>query len=55
MQDFNQNLSSFDPQFPIFTLCGVVVSEEQYELLVDRINSLKTRVRGQVPEPFIYK
>ena len=41
MQDFNQNLSSFDPQSPIFTLCGVVVSEEQDKLLVDRINSLK--------------
>ena len=37
----DQNLSSFDPQFPIFTLCGVVVSEEQDELLADRINSLK--------------
>ena len=35
----DQNLSSFDPQFPIFTLCGVVVSEEQDELLADRINS----------------
>lgn len=37
----DQNLSSFDPQFPIFTLCGVVVSEEQDKLLSDRINSLK--------------
>ena len=37
----DQNLSSFDPQFPIFTLCGVVVSEEQDKLLADRINSLK--------------
>ena len=37
----DQNLSSFDPQFPIFTLCGVVVSEEQDNLLTDRINSLK--------------
>lgn len=37
----DQNLSSFDPQFPIFTLCGVVVSEEQDNLLADRINSLK--------------
>ena len=37
----DQNLSGFDPQFPIFTLCGVVVSEEQDKLLADRINSLK--------------
>ena len=37
----DQNLSSFDPQFPIFTLCGVVVSEAQDELLADRINLLK--------------
>lgn len=28
----DQNLASFDPQFPIFTLCGIVVSEEHLYL-----------------------
>ena len=40
----DQNLSSFDPQFPIFTLCGVVVSEEQDKALAERINALKMEI-----------
>ena len=46
----DQNLSSFDPQFPIFTLCGVVVSEEQDKLLADQINSLKMVQRSNKKE-----
>ena len=37
----DQNLSSFDLQFPIFTLCGIVVSDEQDIALAERINALK--------------
>ncbi len=37
----DQNLASFDPQFPIFTLCGIVVSEEQDRVMSERINALK--------------
>ena len=40
----DQNLSSFDPQFPIFTLCGIVVSEEQDKALAERINALKMEI-----------
>ena len=40
----DQNLSSFDLQFPIFTLCGVVVSEEQDKALAERINALKMEI-----------
>ena len=25
----DQNIANFDPSFPIFTLCGIIVSEEQ--------------------------
>ena len=32
----DQNLASFDPQFPIFTLCGIVVSGTGQS--VDRTN-----------------
>lgn len=42
----DQNLSSFDPQFPIFTLCGVVVSECQDRWLNERMNALKQEIWG---------
>ena len=40
----DQNLASFDPQFPIFTLCGIVVSEEQDRVISERINALKSEI-----------
>lgn len=40
----DQNLTSFDPQFPIFTLCGIIVSEEQDIALEEKINNLKTTI-----------
>lgn len=40
----DQNLASFDPQFPIFTLCGIVVSEEQDRMMSERINALKSEI-----------
>lgn len=40
----DQNLSSFDPQFPIFTLCGIIVSEEQDVMLSEKINMLKEEI-----------
>lgn len=40
----DQNLSSFDPQFPIFTLCGIVVSEAQNRVLNEIINALKLEI-----------
>lgn len=40
----DQNLASFDPQFPIFTLCGIVVSEEQDNVMSERIDALKSDI-----------
>lgn len=42
----DQNLSSFDPSFPIFTLCGIIVSEEQLNIITDKINALKKEFWG---------
>lgn len=36
--------TSFDPQFPVFTLCGIVVSEEQDRVMSQRINALKQEI-----------
>ena len=44
----DQNLASFDPQFPIFTLCGIVVSEEQDKVLTERINVLKKEIWNNI-------
>lgn len=40
----DQNLANVNPQFPIFTLCGIVVSEEQDMLLSEKVNALKERI-----------
>lgn len=40
----DQNLANFDPSFPIFTLCGVIVSEEKLHELERQINDLKQRI-----------
>ena len=42
----DQNLSSFDPLFPIFTLCGIVVSQEQLDAISEKINALKKEFWG---------
>ena len=43
----DQNLSSFDPSFPVFTLCGIVVSQDQLDVLSDKINALKKEFWGE--------
>lgn len=42
----DQNLSSFDPSFPIFTLCGVIMSQEQLEIITEKVNALKREFWG---------
>lgn len=42
----DQNLANFDPSFPIFTLCGIVLSEEQLQILSSQINDLKKTFWG---------
>lgn len=39
----DQSLSNFDPSFPIFTLCGIIFSQEQLELVSTQVSSLKHR------------
>ena len=39
----DQNLESFSPTFPIFTLCGILVAEEKVDILNQQVNSLKKR------------
>ena len=43
----DQNLSSFDPSFPIFTLCGVIISQEKLLDVTEKINSLKKELWGE--------
>ena len=38
----DQNLSNFSPEFAIFTLSGVIVSDEQYRNIEKQVNILKT-------------
>lgn len=42
----DQNLSNFEATFPIFTLCGVIVSEEQNSALEEKVNAMKQRFWG---------
>lgn len=35
------NLEKFDKTFPLFTLCGILISENKLPLIEDEINSLK--------------
>ena len=42
----DQNLSNFDPSFPIFTLCGVVVSQDQQKRMNEMINTMKQHFWG---------
>ena len=42
----DQNLTSFDPSFPIFTLCGIIVSQEQLDIITEKINTLKKEFWG---------
>ncbi|MCQ2369490.1 MAG: DUF3800 domain-containing protein [Paludibacteraceae bacterium] len=43
----DQNLVDFDPEFPIFTLCGIVVSDEQLRKLETQIKELKNKFWGE--------
>lgn len=51
----DQNLANFDPSFPIFTLCGVIVSEEKLHELERQINDLKQRIWNSTHIYFAFK
>lgn len=42
----DQNLSNFEETFPIFTLCGVIVSEHQKAVLEEKVNVMKIHFWG---------
>lgn len=35
-------MKTIDKSFPIFLLCGILISEENYKLIRDEINQIKT-------------
>lgn len=37
----DQNLSNFNPDFPVFTLCGIIISEDDYLVMEQKVKSLK--------------
>ncbi len=37
----DQNLSNFNPDFPLFTLCGIIVSEVAYTQIQKEVEVLK--------------
>ena len=39
----DQNLADFDPSFPIFTLCGIIMSEGDYEIMCSKIIEIKQK------------
>ena len=39
----DQNLANFEPTFPVFTLCGIVVSEEKYKIMEKSVFDLKQK------------
>lgn len=43
----DQNLENFNPNFPVFTLCGVLVSRDNLRKLEDSFNSLKMEFWGR--------
>ena len=42
----DQNLTSLDENFPIFTLCGVLMSHSQLRAMVGKISALKKKYWG---------
>ncbi|MDR2920063.1 MAG: DUF3800 domain-containing protein [Tannerella sp.] len=43
----DQNLANFDASFPIFTLCGIMMSEDNYQKLGLEVIQMKTKYWGE--------
>ena len=43
----DQNLANFDSQFPVFVLCGIIVSSDKLKLLNEQIDELKLKFWGK--------
>ena len=39
----DQNLANFDPSFPVFTLCGILISEQDYNTMGAKIIEMKRK------------
>lgn len=39
----DHNLGNFNPIFPVFTLCGIIISEANYKIFDQRLNAIKER------------
>ena len=39
----DQNLANFDPSFPVFTLCGIIIREIDYVTIERKINEMKCK------------
>ena len=42
----DHDLTHFDPAFPVFTLCGVVMSSNSFEILKEKIGTIKRELWG---------
>lgn len=43
----DHNLANFNPSFPIFTLCGILISEKNYETLNRQVIEMKNKYWGE--------
>jgi hypothetical protein len=44
----DHGLANVDPGFPVFVLCGVIFSEQDYEVFRQRMNDLKKEIWGSI-------
>jgi len=42
----DQNLANFDPSFPIFTLCGIVISQQELDIITTLLTKIKQKYWG---------
>ncbi|MFN8290166.1 MAG: DUF3800 domain-containing protein [Chitinophagaceae bacterium] len=42
----DHGLNKIDPGFPVFTLCGILLSEQNYSVIIEKINTLKRKFWG---------
>jgi hypothetical protein len=51
----DHGLAKFDPDFPVFLLCGILVKENDYENIRQSINALKQSIWGNKFVIFLLK
>ena len=42
----DHGLVSVDPNFPVFILCGIIVSEQEYQEIIDKMDNIKKMFWG---------